>query len=92
MQQAEVFSFQSVQQKHSVNIKSMRGIVGSINWADSEALARMNNVQAHRGPDEQGTWEARLSVGSLVGLGSRRLAILDISPAGRIPCPHLMGG
>jgi asparagine synthase (glutamine-hydrolysing) len=63
----------------------MCGVVGSINWGDSETLARMNNVQAHRGPDDEGIWETRLPDGGFVGLGSRRLAILDLSPAGRMP-------
>jgi len=63
----------------------MCGIAGSINWGDSETIARMNNVQAHRGPDDQGVWETRLPDGGLVALGSRRLAILDLSPAGHMP-------
>ena len=63
----------------------MCGIVGAINWGDSEALARMNSVQAHRGPDDEGVWETRLPDGGLVALGSRRLAILDLSTAGHMP-------
>jgi asparagine synthase (glutamine-hydrolysing) len=63
----------------------MCGIVGAINWGESETLTRMNDIQAHRGPDDQGTWETRLPDGGFVGLGSRRLAILDLSPAGRMP-------
>ncbi|HYV06258.1 MAG TPA: asparagine synthase (glutamine-hydrolyzing) [Blastocatellia bacterium] len=63
----------------------MCGIAGAIKWGDRESLARMNNVQAHRGPDDQGMWTATLSDGGFVGLGSRRLAILDLSPAGRMP-------
>lgn len=63
----------------------MCGIVGAINWGDIETLARMNDVQTHRGPDDQGIWQSRLSDGAFVGLGSRRLAILDLSPAGRMP-------
>jgi asparagine synthase (glutamine-hydrolysing) len=63
----------------------MCGIVGSVNWADGDALARMNNIQAHRGPDDEGVWETRLPDGGIVGLGSRRLAILDVSPAGHMP-------
>jgi asparagine synthase (glutamine-hydrolysing) len=63
----------------------MCGIVGAINWGDSQTLARMNDVQTHRGPDDQGIWQSRLHDGSFVGLGSRRLAILDLSPAGRMP-------
>src|SRR5882724_978578 len=63
----------------------MCGITGSINWADSETLHRMNSVQAHRGPDDQGVWETLLPDGALVGLGSRRLSILDLSAAGHMP-------
>ena len=63
----------------------MCGINGAVNWGDSTTLARMTNIQAHRGPDDHGTWETRLSGGAWVGLGSRRLAILDLSPAGHMP-------
>jgi asparagine synthase (glutamine-hydrolysing) len=63
----------------------MCGIVGSVNWADGETLTRMNDVQAHRGPDDRGTWETRLPGGGVAGLGSRRLAILDLSPSGHMP-------
>src|ERR1051326_3702793 len=63
----------------------MCGIVGVINWGDSQTLARMNDVQAHRGPDDQGVWTTRLPDGAFVGLGARRLSILDLSPAGHMP-------
>ena len=63
----------------------MCGVIGSINWGDGEVLARMNKVLAHRGPDDEGIWQTRLSDGGAVGLGSRRLAILDLSNAGRMP-------
>lgn len=63
----------------------MCGITGSINWADSETLRRMNNIQAYRGPDDDGVWETLLPDGAFVGLGSRRLSILDLSPAGHMP-------
>lgn len=63
----------------------MCGIDGAVNWGDSETVARMNNVQAHRGPDDDGVWETRLPDGGLVALGSRRLAILDLSLAGHMP-------
>jgi len=45
----------------------------------------MTLVQAHRGPDDFGLWDRRLPDGSYVGLGSRRLAILDLSPGGHMP-------
>jgi asparagine synthase (glutamine-hydrolysing) len=45
----------------------------------------MTHVQAHRGPDDSGLWEKKFPDGSYIGLGSRRLAILDLSPLGRMP-------
>jgi asparagine synthase (glutamine-hydrolysing) len=45
----------------------------------------MTHVQAHRGPDDYGLWERRFPDGSYVGLGSRRLAILDLSSDGHMP-------
>jgi asparagine synthase (glutamine-hydrolysing) len=63
----------------------MCGISGVVNCGDRETLARMTHVQAHRGPDDSGTWERKLPDGSYIGLGSRRLAILDLSPLGHMP-------
>ncbi|MHC5032117.1 MAG: asparagine synthase (glutamine-hydrolyzing) [Planctomycetota bacterium] len=47
---------------------------------DRGALERMNAVLRHRGPDDDG-----LYVSDEVALGFRRLAILDLSPAGHQP-------
>jgi asparagine synthase (glutamine-hydrolysing) len=44
------------------------------------ALIEMRDIMEHRGPDDAGHY-----VGAGVGLGSRRLAILDLSPRGRMP-------
>jgi asparagine synthase (glutamine-hydrolysing) len=63
----------------------MCGIVGLANCGDREVLGRMTHVQAHRGPDDSGVWEKRFPDGSYVGLGSRRLAILDLSADGHMP-------
>jgi asparagine synthase (glutamine-hydrolysing) len=63
----------------------MCGINGVVNCGDRETLARMTHVQAHRGPDDSGIWERKFSDGSYIGLGSRRLAILDLSPLGHMP-------
>jgi len=63
----------------------MCGIVGLVNCGDKETLARMTSVQAHRGPDDAGIWDQRFPDGSYVGLGSRRLAIIDLSPGGHMP-------
>jgi asparagine synthase (glutamine-hydrolysing) len=45
----------------------------------------MTFVQAHRGPDDSGLWERRFPDGSYIGLGSRRLAIIDLSASGHMP-------
>jgi len=63
----------------------MCGISGLVNCGSREVLARMTHVQKHRGPDDSGIWEQRFPDGSYVGLGSRRLAILDLSAGGHMP-------
>jgi asparagine synthase (glutamine-hydrolysing) len=63
----------------------MCGIGGLVNCGDRETLARMTSVQAHRGPDDSGLWEQRFPDGSYVGLGNRRLAIIDLSASGHMP-------
>ena len=63
----------------------MCGISGLVNCGDTESLARMTDVQWHRGPDDSGLWERRFTDGTYIGLGSRRLAILDLSPDGHMP-------
>jgi asparagine synthase (glutamine-hydrolysing) len=63
----------------------MCGISGVVNCGNRETLARMTHVQAHRGPDDSGIWDRALPDGSYIGLGSRRLAILDLSADGHMP-------
>lgn len=63
----------------------MCGICGVIACAPdepigSERLERMNAAQAHRGPDDSGTW-----ADEAIALGHRRLSILDTSAAGHQP-------
>ncbi len=63
----------------------MCGIVGKINYGDSgviEAaqLKAMRDTLAHRGPDDAG-----LFIDGSVGLGFRRLSIIDLSKAGAQP-------
>jgi asparagine synthase (glutamine-hydrolysing) len=62
----------------------MCGIAGLIQ-TDAESvspvsLRRMTDAIAHRGPDGEGQW-----VEGNVGLGHRRLAIIDLSPAAHQP-------
>src|SRR5579863_550459 len=63
----------------------MCGISGLANCGDREVLSRMTRVQAHRGPDDSGLWDRRFPDGAYIGLGSRRLAILDLSADGHMP-------
>src|SRR6266404_8923601 len=49
---------------------------------DQAVLQAMCDAIAHRGPDDSGTW---ISPNCSVGLGSRRLSIVDLSPAGHMP-------
>src|SRR5579864_5240964 len=63
----------------------MCGIAGAVNWGDRASLQRMTRVQAHRGPDDAGIWEKHFPDGTWIGLGSRRLAILDLSSEGHMP-------
>src|SRR2546425_5587230 len=52
------------------------------------ALQRMVRAQAHRGPDDEGLITLTPSSSHqipCVALGSRRLAIIDLSPAGHQP-------
>jgi asparagine synthase (glutamine-hydrolysing) len=62
----------------------MCGITGYINLNGSPAsaviLKKMTDLIAHRGPDGEGQW-----VEGNVGIGHRRLAIIDLSPAGHQP-------
>ncbi|MEX0802444.1 MAG: asparagine synthase (glutamine-hydrolyzing), partial [Candidatus Binatia bacterium] len=64
----------------------MCGICGSFGFsglsdADSAAVAGMTQMMARRGPDDDGFW----TEGRYCALGFRRLAILDLSPAGHQP-------
>jgi asparagine synthase (glutamine-hydrolysing) len=62
----------------------MCGIAGLINVdgapVSPAVLQRMTDAIAHRGPDGEGQW-----IEGNVGLGHRRLAIIDLTPAGHQP-------
>ena len=60
----------------------MCGIAGTINCLGIDRLNAMTDAQAHRGPDDRGVREFPEE---RVGLGHRRLSILDLSPAGHEP-------
>lgn len=62
----------------------MCGIAGLINLSGQPVspviLKKMTGAIAHRGPDGEGQW-----IEGNVGIGHRRLAIIDLSPAGHQP-------
>jgi asparagine synthase (glutamine-hydrolysing) len=66
----------------------MCGIVGTLIFDSSsgqvnaEQLTRMRDTMTHRGPDGAGTW---ISNDGKVGLGHRRLSIIDLSAAATQP-------
>ncbi len=64
------------------------GICGTAGFADKDLLERMTAVITHRGPDDGGIY---LSPDRTVGLGNRRLSIIDLSPAGHMPMSNAEG-
>lgn len=62
----------------------MCGIAGLLSGlkVDDALLARMTDRIAHRGPDDKGGW---VDPEAGVGLGHRRLSIIDLSPLGHQP-------
>lgn len=64
----------------------MCGVVGVFHYADRAQvvdqvlLRKMNDVLWHRGPDDEGLWAE-----GPIGLGHRRLSIVDLSPTGHQP-------
>lgn len=71
----------------------MCGIAGfldsSQDVADPErVLSRMTDALVHRGPDDRGFWLDREAG---IGLGHRRLSILDLSPTGHQPMVSACG-
>jgi asparagine synthase (glutamine-hydrolysing) len=62
----------------------MCGIAGIISASrlDERDVRRLIDPIAHRGPDDDGVW---VDPEAGVGLGHRRLSIIDLSPAGHQP-------
>lgn len=60
----------------------MCGICGTAGFIDKPLLEQMTAIISHRGPDDAGTY---ISSAARVGLGNRRLSIIDLSPAGHMP-------
>ncbi len=69
----------------------MCGIIGKIQLhapIDPEVFQKQCDSLRHRGPDDSGIW---ISPGRQMALGSRRLAIQDLSPAGHMPMSDASG-
>ena len=61
----------------------MCGITGILNFDQQQCpkqIKLMTDGIIHRGPDGEGQW-----TDNNIGLGHRRLAIIDLSPAGHQP-------
>ncbi len=68
----------------------MCGIAGKISFRtadiDSHEIETMNDAIRHRGPDDGGAY---ISPDQKVGLGHRRLSIIDLSPLGHQPMRYM---
>ncbi|HYN08253.1 MAG TPA: asparagine synthase (glutamine-hydrolyzing) [Vicinamibacterales bacterium] len=63
------------------------GVAGDVT-VSRDLLVAMRDELRHRGPDDEGVW---WSPDNRVGFGHRRLAIIDLSPAGRQPMSDAAG-
>lgn len=66
----------------------MCGICGYAGTHRPELLDPMHRAMAHRGPDDFGLWT---DADAGIGLGHRRLSIIDLSPAGHQPMSNADG-
>lgn len=64
----------------------MCGITGYFGETDENILKKMTNALKHRGPDDQGYF-----INKNIGLGHRRLSIIDLSDKGRQPIENEEG-
>ena len=65
----------------------MCGIIGFCDYTKSigeEVLQSMTDELAHRGPDSEGIYLTKKEVAN-IGLGHRRLSIIDLSAKGNQP-------
>lgn len=67
------------------------GIIGKDRDRVRDAVQRMTDALAHRGPDADGV-EVHPFGSCWIGIGHRRLSILDLSPLGRQPMLHEPSG
>lgn len=74
----------SAQRLHSAPMCGLTGLIVPMATAEelTSQVRRMCDALVHRGPDDAGEW---IDAETGVALGFRRLAILDLSPAGHQP-------
>ena len=74
----------------------MCGIVGIMRFdgrpIEEGRLIAMRDAMAHRGPDDKGIYLSPQGSGAAVGLGHRRLSIIDLTAAGHQPMATEDGG
>lgn len=66
----------------------MCGIFGMLSYrdpVDKTQVQSLTRTLRHRGPDDEGFYFSEPEAGVSVGLGHRRLSIIDLSPNGRQP-------
>lgn len=66
----------------------MCGFAGLLGEGDSPIVERMLDTIVHRGPDDWGCW---FDANRRIGLGHRRLSVVDLSPAGHQPMSSSSG-
>ena len=69
----------------------MCGVCGIVGRPDDQLIKSMLARIAHRGPDDEGVYIAKTSGEQRVGLGHRRLSIIDLSSAGHEPMSDASG-
>src|SRR5690349_5674471 len=63
-----------------VGDRRMCGIAGYYGRFERSRLERMTRAMVHRGPDGEGhDWRPGVNDGEVVGIGHRRLAIIDLA-------------
>jgi asparagine synthase (glutamine-hydrolysing) len=70
----------SIHLLQATKVCGIYGVVDPVELPDRHILSQMDSLLVHRGPDDGG-----LHYAPPVALGSRRLSILDLSPAGHQP-------
>jgi asparagine synthase (glutamine-hydrolysing) len=72
--------------KLTINVCGIVGIVAQGSPVPTDVLERASHSLSHRGPDDSGTALIQAQNSAVqIGIGHRRLAILDLSPSGHQP-------